>query len=651
MTDRKAELGPGVGLFVLLGLTGFIYWPGLAGGGMLDDFANLMPLSRMGTGGYSWQEVVTSGSSFLGRPVSFLTFVGNYVTSGGTFWSFKYTNLMLHLLTGSLLFWLTGRLLSEPRLGVRPHHWWLALWVAAAWLMAPLFVSTVLYTIQRMAQLSALFVAAGLLCYVAGRQNLERHFARGASLIVIAFVVFWPLAVLSKENGALLPVLALLVEVAFFEFAGSRTARRLLVGVFTITVAVPALCAAVWAIAHQTWLMNTNYGLREFTLVERLLTQARILLEYVQQLVFPRGATMGIYHDDYLPSEGLLSPPTTLLAIVGWSLVLIVAWWKRRTRVRWLLFGPLFFLAAHSIESSIFPLELYFEHRNYLPGYGIFFAIALGGWYLGQRLPSRQVVAAVLVLLPAAYAAASYQRVQVWRSPETILLTSAETHPRSPRVHIELASVYANAGRLDTALEELNRADALLADARSSGVAVHRLLVYCASKTSPPGEAYERLRELPGFHNDTYTINALMLLTERVEAGRCPWLDVPQIATAVDALVRRDTKPDTRGWWKFHVAAAKLLDRVKRKADALEHLNMATRLYPESVVTRLLAFRIQLGLGDIDGARATLEELKRRDARGRTAHTQTIDFYAQLLERVEEVRTNVAKDLPPHDAP
>ena len=116
----------------------------------------------------------------------------------------------------------------------------MALWVALAWLCAPLLASTVLYVIQRMAQLATLFLLAGLLCYVMGRQRqVGGQPRRGLALLLGGFVVFWPLAVLSKENGLLFPLLALVVETFVFRFRGTVATRRFLFGLFALTVLVP----------------------------------------------------------------------------------------------------------------------------------------------------------------------------------------------------------------------------------------------------------------------------------------------------------------------------------------------------------------------------------------------------------------------------
>jgi hypothetical protein len=77
--------------------------------------------------------------------------------------------------------------------------------VAAFWLLHPLHISTVFYTVQRMTELSTLLVLAGVVSYVKGRRVQEQSVAKGWLLIALGFGVFFPLAMLSKENSSAVP--------------------------------------------------------------------------------------------------------------------------------------------------------------------------------------------------------------------------------------------------------------------------------------------------------------------------------------------------------------------------------------------------------------------------------------------------------------
>ena len=64
-----------------------------------------------------------------------------------------------------------------------------------------------------------------------------------------------------------------------------------------------------------------------------------------------------------------------------WVVLVGLALWGVRRRAMW-SFGLLWYLVGHSLESSLLSLELVFEHRNYVPSFGILFA---GAYYLPWR--------------------------------------------------------------------------------------------------------------------------------------------------------------------------------------------------------------------------------------------------------------------------
>lgn len=174
-------------LATLLALTGALYWHGLSGDLVLDDAATLEPIARLAEGELTWHEALVQHDNF--RPLSMASYVANWFVTGDGVWPLKLTNLVVHLICGVLVFLLSDRLLARPLAGVGQRRRWLALWIAACWLLAPLLVSTVLYVTQRMAALATLFSLAALLAYVCGRARIADGRAGGPGLIGIGLVV------------------------------------------------------------------------------------------------------------------------------------------------------------------------------------------------------------------------------------------------------------------------------------------------------------------------------------------------------------------------------------------------------------------------------------------------------------------------------
>jgi hypothetical protein len=425
-----------LGAILVLGL--LVYWVGLAGPLLFDDSDNLRPVAAWLEGRTDWLSVVFGNTSGLfGRPVSMLSFVLNGALLGPGVWGLKLGNVLIHLANGALVFVLFRALIrcgALTRASDRSAAW-LPLLGAALWLLHPLMVSTVLYVVQRMAMLSALFILLALIAYVHGRVVLDEGRRNRALLLLVAIVPLCTvLATLSKENGILAPALCAVIEWLVFQPArGVRRAwlSRAFIGAALV---LPALVALVLTVLQVPAIVD-GYANRPFTLIERLLTQPRVLWDYVGALVLPNGPHLGIYHDDYAVSHGLFDPATTALAILAWLGLIGVAWRLRRP-IPGLAFGLGIFLVGHALESTVFPLLIYFEHRNYLPAVGLIWAmLAVATFAADAASPhmrnAARIFPAAACALVLVLAAATAARASVWRSHHAIMQQALEFHPDS----------------------------------------------------------------------------------------------------------------------------------------------------------------------------------------------------------------------------
>ena len=146
-------------LVLLLALLATVasYWTGLHGPFLFDDPGNLEPVRLWLAGKLSLAEVILPQPSLIySRPVSMASFVLTALISGDSGFGFKLGNLLVHLACGVLGYAVLRQALRlDARLA--QHASLLAALIAAIWLLHPLHASTVLYAVQRMAQLG--FVA------------------------------------------------------------------------------------------------------------------------------------------------------------------------------------------------------------------------------------------------------------------------------------------------------------------------------------------------------------------------------------------------------------------------------------------------------------------------------------------------------------
>ncbi|MFA5241342.1 MAG: pilus assembly protein PilF [Sulfuricella sp.] len=438
-------------LFCIIAITVACYLPGLTGHFIFDDGINIRinPFLQIDNLGVStlWQAASSGGTSPLSRPISMASFAVNYYFFGMNPYYFKAVNLAIHLVNGILVF-ILARLLLGLYLRIRGEAAdnaasWIGLAVAAIWLLHPFNLTGVLYVVQRMTSLAALFTLAGLVLYLYGRQILLNGNRSGFFAIAAALFVFTPLAALCKESGALLPLLILVTEATLLRWsAPDRSSHRMLVVIVGLSVVVPLLLGLLYALKAPELILG-GYVWRDFSLAERLMTEARVLWFYLHMIVLPNMGEMGLQHDDILISRGLLSPWTTLPAMAG-LLLLAAGAFAMRNKQPLVTFGIMFFFVGHAMESTIIPLELAFEHRNYLPMLGILLPLAYYALNPRLHLPSARVRRATFLLLLILFAGLTATRAQQWGDTFMMRLLEVERHPRSVRAQIDLATLYKN---------------------------------------------------------------------------------------------------------------------------------------------------------------------------------------------------------------
>lgn len=599
-------------LLALMAGTAILYWPGLAGSFLFDDFANLPALGRYGPV-QDWDGLLrylTSGiADPTGRPVSMLSFLIDANDWPADPFPFKRTNLAIHLVNGTLLYLVLARLGQHLQITDSQRRM-AALLATALWVMHPLWVSTVLYVVQRHAQLSTLFVLLGILAWLSSRSAFAAdRVAAGWARGVVALVICGLLAGLSKANGFLLPLLLLALEATVLRPATALPERarqhwRWALGVLLI---VPSALVVLMLTKHGLAFAE-NPGSRPWTLDQRLLSQPRALFDYLHQLLVPGLDATGVFADGFAVSTDWRHPRSTLPALFGLLALTATAWAGRH---RWPAFAAaiLLFLAGHLMESSVVPLELYFEHRNYLPALLLFWPLALAA--TRPRRTRRWLLTGTLAYL-ALCASATLLQSRLWASPRDLSQVWAAQLPDSARAQAYAASMDISAGRSDLAI---GRLEPLMARRPQEPQYVMTLLnAYCTTGQVPQA-ALERARSVmrnpgPGldllYHWLTSTIRpggsshcsglpdtvlsglAIAATDGRDHAGTS--VEVRARSAYIDGLLalRQHRCPEALA------AFDRRLDRQRRPEFAMEQIGLlATWCGPEDGLAHLGHFELQ----------------------------------------------------------
>lgn len=592
------------------------YSLGLPGDFLLDDPVRLPGIKPENAGLTELiKETLQNLHGETGRPVSIFSLAFTTATSGPAPGAFKHQNILLHILTGIIQFWALAYLLGQikrsgPNDAASMHPLWVpAACIAGIWLVHPLFVSTVLYSVQRIAILGALFVWCALLCYVTGRRaSAQGQTGRAALLLFAGVPLFALLGLGSKENAALLPVYFLLVNLftsqSLRESMPGLTMRK---AATTVLIVVPFVLGAILFATHVQDFF-AGYQFRPFSLFERILTQGYVLWWYIGMIFLPLLRNMTIFHGNHWVATPENVPAyIALVSLLGLAVIAVAL----RRRAPMIGFGTLLFLGSHLLESTILPLELIFEHRNYVGMSGLFIAVYGAYDTISSRLSRRFLARIAVVVIALAFIGLSTLlaiRSWTWSDNRKLILTSIEEHPSSQRGLTEAANLMLRQQKPLQAFSILKRAIRVSPD--DAGPLLHMYALKCQGELSPQ---YEQAAHEAARHKmlTPYAVNALWNLPGLASDPKCGNLEINDTLDLLRSSLDNPTLT-ARNRYYFQLRIAKLLSNLGRHAEAMEHIADARKLIPEiSLIQRHRAIELEAYIaarqGDLERFRDTIE--------------------------------------------
>ncbi len=624
-------------IILVLTATAATYWPGLFGGFIFDDFPNIVRNDVLKGANFTTDSLLaaalSSDSGPLARPLSSFTFALQIAATGLSPFVLKLGNLLIHLVNGLLAFLLIRKLrdITHPQ---PDHRAGRAAWilfpvlVSAAWLLAPINLTGVLYVVQRMESLSTLFMLLGLLAYIKGRLLLNQDRPRSLTWMAGGLAVCTLLGVLAKETAVMLPAYAFVIEWVLFGFRSpTKQHDRRVLWLFAVLLFLPGLLGLAATLPGA--LSGHAFASRSFTLAERLWTEGRVLIDYLAWILLPDHNALSLYHDDYLLSTGWMSPPATFFSLIALIGLLTLALWLRQRRPL-IALGLLFYFTGHSLVSTYLPLELIFEHRNYLPSLGallaLFALLLLEPVRINLRT-ARVLAAAGLVLF---YGFLTHLRANEWSSPLRLAYAEATRHPLSPRANYELGKVLADTApdsdsiQMDLALQNLRYAAHLPG---TSLLPLQAIILIQAKRGQP-------------IHQNTWD-KVHQAVSTRLLSGQ----DTNSLYSLIDCLIRENChfNPEPLG----EILASAVEHNPRHSLVLILYANYALNVIHDlplglSLTQRALALNpkniqywknlvtLQTVLGQLDEARAGIERLRELDRFG--VHNRTIEQLRQAID-------------------
>lgn len=446
-------------------------------------------------------------AAFDGKPrhrfLPNISFALNYYFGRLNPFGYHLVNLVIHLLSGIFLFFLVKNTLASTRCrrgcgvdpgpdreGVNPSPATdktmiragddksnpdiIAFFAALIWIVQPVATQSVTYVCQRMASMVALFYILSLLLYVKGRmamagpdkpgpdhpnpKHAKKEFtpARNTDndhnkfLVPILYfsgcVISAVCAVATKENAGTLPMVILLYEWFFFQDLKLNWSCRQIPWIAFFTIGFASLVF---------WYMGENplnrllgsYRFRDFSLIERVMTEWRIVVYYIGLFFWAPPGRLNLDHDyplSLLPAH----PATTMLALAAiLSLFVWAAYAVKKDRLA--AFAIFWFFITQATESTVIGIELVFEHRTYIPFMLISLLFVL---VILRMIKNKPLAYGLLTATALVFSVWTYQRNQTWQDPIVFLTDSAAKSPNKYRPQYNLGVALYDTGDVSGAV-------------------------------------------------------------------------------------------------------------------------------------------------------------------------------------------------------
>lgn len=590
------------GFLAVLVFAWFCYQPAVSGAFQFDDYANLRSLAKV-EDLHSALDFIFSGiAGPTGRPLALASFAlqADQWEQGAS--AFLHVNIFIHLLNASLLALCLYQLCLQRSVD-REKSEIIAVATASLWTLMPLLAIATLQVVQRMTTLSATFMLLGLFGYLLARARLNNRPMQALILMSVSLFAGTVLATLTKESGALLPAFILVLEATVLQ-RPANIATRIWSTWKLVFLVLPILLLLIYL---ASWFDYPEHLLahRDFNAWERLLTETRVLWIYLAKALLGIPSKLGIYQYPPAVSRSLFDP-TAFAAGLAWCVLFVAAIrWRRRYPL--FAVAVLWYLAGHLIESTVVGLELYFEHRNYMPIIGPLFA--LSSCLVLHPKPRWRRFAAVLVsVLAIVNAWFLYSFATLSGDPGLAARFWAKNYPESPRTVLRMATYRLAEEGPEPALKSIESFVSTYPE--HSYLRIPQLNLLCQYV---PGKDHRPIlehleRQLPTVDYSNTTNGALSELLKTVEKAPCNGVDSATVVKLASTLMnnpRYAIQPVFNQY--YYKTLAYVAWRHKDYGAAIEHLRTATEHGQLSDVNVMMVTALGVS-GNFDAARQFIDD-------------------------------------------
>ncbi len=386
------------------------------------------------------------------RPIQIFSYLIIYKLFGLSNFAFHFLNVFLHVLNAIILYVILKKLFNNR----------VAFLTALFWAIHPVHTEAITYMSGTADPLSFLFMLIAFLNYLSFKEKSSiKH--------LIISVIFFTLALMSKETAIIFPLVLLLYEKFILLKKQKRIKFSSMIRSFLFTTPL-FFVSAIYFILRLT-VLNFGNTLNLYSteniytqhLSYRLYTFIATLPHYFSFIFYPVHLHMERSFPIFISilSKEVLVPLIVIIAVV---LTLFFALFKNHKQENnpfylGILFGILWFFIFMIPFSGIIPANsIILEHWLYVPSIGIFLILALFLEKLFYRILDKKLLYLLIFAIACILVILTINQNALWKDPIVFYNNILKYEEGTARVHNNLAMAYADLGRLDLAEEHYLKA-------------------------------------------------------------------------------------------------------------------------------------------------------------------------------------------------
>ena len=370
----------------------------------------------------------------LWHPLLWISFMVDYQLIGLNAGGYHLTNLIMHILSTLLLFWLFNRMTGTI---------WRSAFVAAVFALHPLHVESVAWIAERKDVLSTFFWMMTLCLYV---YYTEKPAIKRYLLVLFSFV----LALMSKPMVITLPLVMILLDYWPLKRFESKKGNLIL---WQLREKIPFFILSVVLVIITLYAPDMP-DIKQFSLGSRIANALVSFVIYLEKTFWPHDMAIFYPFPDQIPIWKVFFASLLILLISA----TVISMMKR---LPYLFVGWLWYAITIAPVIGIIQVADYAmaDHYHYLPSIGIAVMLAWGiPLFFPRESTRKNILFPATIAILAILAVLTWRQCGYWKNSFELWNHALKVTKDNNVAHINLGVVLIDEGKIDEAIDHYNKA-------------------------------------------------------------------------------------------------------------------------------------------------------------------------------------------------